>query len=167
MRLAGNKTLDAIKTRCLPSAPYETSNLNLITHNNCIAGLRPGKIRDWSLEKHGAAADLKAMEDRWEAAVGAHDAKTVDGLVAPDFAGVWIDGTSRSKSGILRELKDDRDTYTSTKNEKLDVHSYGPNVAVVIGTAREKGTGKDGKAFDRTYRFTDTWMERSGQWQCV
>jgi ketosteroid isomerase-like protein len=49
----------------------------------------------------------------------------------------------------------------------LSVHTYGPNVAVVIGTSREKGTGKDGQAFDRTYRFTDSWMDRNGQWQCV
>jgi ketosteroid isomerase-like protein len=44
---------------------------------------------------------------------------------------------------------------------------YGPNVAVVVGMANEKGTGKDGKAFDRTYRFTDTWMDRGGNWQCI
>ena len=47
------------------------------------------------------------------------------------------------------------------------MHNFGPNIAVVVGTAHEKGTGKDGKAFDRTFRFTDTWVERNGQWQCV
>ncbi len=26
---------------------------------------------------------------------------------------------------------------------------------------------KDGKPFDRAFRFTDTWMQRGGQWQCV
>src|SRR5437660_1334407 len=56
---------------------------------------------------------------------------------------------------------------TPAANEKLAVHSYGPNMAVVVGTEREKGTGKDGKAFDRSFRFTDTWMLRNGQWQCV
>jgi Domain of unknown function (DUF4440) len=40
-------------------------------------------------------------------------------------------------------------------------------VAVVVGTYREKGTSKDGTAFDRTFRFTDTWMERNGKWQCI
>jgi ketosteroid isomerase-like protein len=44
---------------------------------------------------------------------------------------------------------------------------FGKDVAVVVGTAREKGTGKDGKTFDRTYRFTDTWMNRNGKWQCI
>jgi len=52
-------------------------------------------------------------------------------------------------------------------NEKLAVHTYGPNVAVVVGTAHVKGTGRDAKPFDRKFRSTDTWMERSGRWQCV
>jgi ketosteroid isomerase-like protein len=68
---------------------------------------------------------------------------------------------------MLAEAKSGTDTYTSTKAEKLDVHLFGPSVAVVVGMANIKGTGKDGKAFDRTYRFTDTWMDRGGKWQCI
>src|SRR5947207_15907472 len=68
---------------------------------------------------------------------------------------------------MLAEYKKDKDTYKSAKNERLNVKSFGPNVTVVAGRAREKGTGKDGKAFDRTFLFTDTWILRNGQWQCV
>jgi ketosteroid isomerase-like protein len=68
---------------------------------------------------------------------------------------------------MLADVKSNKDTYTSTKAEKLDVHMYGTGVAVVLGMANVKGTGKDGKAFDRTYRFTDTWMDRGGKWQCI
>jgi hypothetical protein len=32
----------------------------------------------------------------------------------------------------------------------------------VIGTAHEKGTGKDGKPFDRVFRFTDTLLQPGG-----
>src|SRR6266508_3427524 len=60
-----------------------------------------------------------------------------------------------------------KDTYKSAVNERLAVRSYGPGVAVVIGTAHEKGTTKDGKPFDRTFRYTDTWVQRGGQWLCV
>ena len=72
-----------------------------------------------------------------------------------------------NKSALISELKKDKDTYKSAANEKLAVYSYGPGVAVVIGTAHEKGTTKDGKPFDRMFRFTDTWVKRGGQWQCV
>ncbi len=71
------------------------------------------------------------------------------------------------KSGVIYEMKKDKDTYKSAVNEKLTVHSYAPGVAVVIGTTHEKGTTRDGKPFDRAFRFTDTWVQRGGQWQCV
>ena len=118
-------------------------------------------------KKMSVEAALKENENRWEASVGAHDPSVVQTLVANDFAGVYWDGKVTSKGWMLGELKKDKDTYKSAVNERLAVHTYGPSVAVVVGTAREKGTAKDGKAFDRTFRFTDTWVERHGQWQCV
>jgi ketosteroid isomerase-like protein len=118
-------------------------------------------------KKLSVEAALKENENRWETAYGSHDTSVAESMVASDFVGVYWDGKLMSKSGSISEMKKDTDTYKSAMNEKLAVHSYGPNVAVVVGTAREKGTGKDGKAFDRTFRFTDTWVERNGQWQCV
>jgi ketosteroid isomerase-like protein len=118
-------------------------------------------------KKMSAEESVKANENRWEASYAAHDASVAQALVASDFAGVYWDGRVMNKSAVISEMKKDKDTYKSAVNEKVTVHSYGPNVAVVIGTAHEKGTGKDGKAFDRAFRFTDTWLQRGGQWQCV
>ena len=112
-------------------------------------------------------ATLKNNENRWEASYAAHNTSVAESLVANDFAGVYWDGRMMNKSEVLSQIKKDKDTYKSAVNEKLAVHMFGKNVAVVIGTAREKGTTKDGKAFDRQFRFTDTWIERNGQWQCV
>ena len=112
-------------------------------------------------------ATLKDNENRWESSYAAHDTSVAQSLVADDFSGVHWDGKIQNKSGVISQIKKDKDTYKSAVNEKLSVRNYGPNCAVVIGTAREKGTGKDGKAFDRSFRFTDTWVMRNGQWQCV
>jgi len=117
--------------------------------------------------KMNAQAALKDNENRWEAAIAKHDIATVEAMVASDFIGVSSKAKVMNRRALLAEMKSDTDTYSSTKLEKLDVHVYGPGMAVVVGTSREKGSGKDGKAFDRTFRFTDTWMERNGQWQCV
>jgi ketosteroid isomerase-like protein len=106
-------------------------------------------------------------ENAWEAAIAKHDFASVEGMVASDFIGVTSRNKFANRSQMLGELKGDKDTYKSAKNEKLNVQMYGNNVAVVTGRAREKGTGKDGKAFDRTYLFTDTWMMRGGKWQCI
>lgn len=110
---------------------------------------------------------VKDMENAWEAAVGSHSFATVEGMVAADFVGVSSKGKFVNRSQMLSEFKGDKDTYKSAKNEKLNVKMFGPNVAVVTGRAREVGTGKDGKAFDRAFLFTDTWMNRGGKWQCV
>ncbi|HWY40365.1 MAG TPA: nuclear transport factor 2 family protein [Chthoniobacterales bacterium] len=115
----------------------------------------------------GKNMSVKDMENAWEAAIPKHDFATVEGFVAADFTGVSSKGKFVNRSEMLSEYKGDKDTYKSAKNEKLNVKMYGPNVAVVTGRAREVGSGKDGKAFDRTFLFTDTWMMRGGKWQCV
>ena len=112
-------------------------------------------------------AAIKDMENRWEASVPSHNYSVVEGFVAADFTGVSSKGKFTNRSQMLSEAKGDKDTYKSAKNEKLNVRMYGPNVAIVTGRAREIGTGKDGKAFDRTYLFTDTWVMRAGKWQCA
>jgi ketosteroid isomerase-like protein len=118
-------------------------------------------------KKMSVEASLKDNENRWAAAAVKHDMKTVESMVADDFLGINSKGKVQNRRALLGEMKNDKDAYTSTKNEKLDVHMYGKGVAVVVGTYREKGTGKDAKSFDRSYRFTDTWVERNGQWKCV
>jgi ketosteroid isomerase-like protein len=110
---------------------------------------------------------VKDMENAWEAAVAKHDFATVEGFVAADFMGVTSRNKFANRSQMLSEFKGDKDTYKSAKNEKLNVQMYGKDVAVVTGRAREVGTGKDGKKFDRTFLFTDTWMMRGGKWQCI
>ena len=115
----------------------------------------------------GKKMSVKEMEEKWEASVPSHDFSTVQGFVASDFVGISSKGKFVDKSSMLADFKKDTDTYKLAKNEKLNVKAFGPNVMVVTGRAREKGTAKDGKAFDRTFLFTDTWMNRGGQWQCV
>ncbi len=115
----------------------------------------------------GKNMSVKDMENAWEAAVAKHDRATVDGFLAADFTGVSSKSKFIGRSDVLNEFKGDKDTYKSAKNEKLNVKMYGPSVAVVTGRAREVGTAKDGKAFDRTFLFTDTWMMRGGKWQCI
>lgn len=115
----------------------------------------------------GKKMSVRDMEEKWEASVPSHDFSTVQGFVASDFIGISPQAKFVDKGAFLAEYKKDKDNYKSAKNEKLNVKNFGPNITVVTGRAREKGTGKDGKPFDRTFLFTDTWMLRGGQWQCI
>jgi hypothetical protein len=118
-------------------------------------------------DKGSAEANLKRLEQEWEDSIMHKDLSFAQGRVAEDFMGVSSKGKATSKSSVLKELKSDTDTYTSAKNGRINVRSYGPNVAVASGTSKEIGKGKDGKAFTKTYMWTDTWMLRGGRWQCI
>jgi ketosteroid isomerase-like protein len=120
-----------------------------------------------SKDKSAIEAALKDNENKWEAAVAKHDTSIVESLVAEDYVGFSSKGKAQPHSTMMEEMKKDADTYTSTANESLDVHVFGPDVAVVAGTSREKGKTKDGKAFNRSFRWVDTWTQRNGKWQCV
>jgi len=118
-------------------------------------------------EKTDVSSAIRQAEERWEAAIMKRDSKTVGELLANDYAGVNEKGEREDKAVLLSRMDKEADTFTSAKITDLKVHVYGPKVAVAIGDAAEKGTDKNGKAFDRVYRFTDTWMERDGKWQCI
>jgi len=148
----------------------ETSSATTATKSGATTTTKsaaPAAISTTVRKGMSTEATLREMENKWEAAYAAHDPSVAQAYVASDFVGVSPRFKFTNKSTLLSDFKKDKDTYQSTKNESLKVTTFGPNVAVVTGRAREKGTGKDGKAFDRTYYFTDTWMQRANQWQCI
>jgi ketosteroid isomerase-like protein len=42
-----------------------------------------------------------------------------------------------------------------------------PNTAVVTGQSHEAGKDKSGQAFDRSFVYTDTFVNRNGKWVVV
>jgi len=110
---------------------------------------------------------LKAQEQRWEGSFATHDISVTEQLVADDFVGTSSNGKVGNKSTMIAQARNDKNVYTSATSGDMIVHSFGPNVAVVTGIAREIGKTPSGKAFSHAYRFTDTWVERNGVWQCV
>ena len=110
---------------------------------------------------------MKALEERWEGSFVTHDISVIEQLIAEDFVGTSSSGKVGDKSTMLAEARKDKNVYTSAVSSDVVVHSFAPNVAVVTGIARESGKTPSGKPFSNAYRFTDTWMERNGEWQCV
>lgn len=112
-------------------------------------------------------AKLKEMEDAWVKALVNKDTATLENFIADDFAGFNPDGKHNTKAQLLDEAKNEPATLSSSTNENMDVHVYGPNLATVCGTTTEKGKDKDGQQFTRSYMWIDTWMQRDGKWQCI
>ncbi len=96
-----------------------------------------------------------------------HDVSVLEQLVAEDFVGTSSSGKVGTKATMIAEARKDKNVYTSAASSDMVVHHFGPNVAVVTGIVRETGKTASGKAFSQAFRFTDTWMERNGEWQCV
>ncbi len=71
-----------------------------------------------------------------------------------------------NKAALLSDMKRDKNSYDSAVNSGVTVRVHG-NMAVAVGTTKQAGKNPAGQPFNFTYRWTDTWLERNGQWQCV
>jgi ketosteroid isomerase-like protein len=117
--------------------------------------------------KGGMDAQLKDIENRWEAAFQSHDGKVVEEFLADSYVLTDETGKVFNRRGALRRFKKDTDTLEKATNSDVVVHPINKDAAVVTGMAHEVGKDKSGKAFDRTFRWTDTFVNHNGKWECV
>lgn len=110
---------------------------------------------------------LKQMENAWDKAWQTKDTAALGNMLADDYAGMNSKGERQNKLQLLNELKTMTDTVSTSVNDSLEVHVYGPNLAMVVGTSTEKGMDKDRKAFTRSFGWVDTWLQRNGKWECI
>lgn len=117
-------------------------------------------------EQAAITTTLTELEQKWEQAVARHNTAQVDSLVADDYVSVSSAGKVVSKSALLDQLRNDTNAYDEASVTDLNVRAVRPDFAIIAGLTREKGKGPDGKAFNRAFRFTDTWVKKDGQWRC-
>jgi ketosteroid isomerase-like protein len=107
------------------------------------------------------------LEKRWANAIKNHDVQALDALLADNFSGTSRTGGEASKQRMLALLRRDKNVYKSARVHGMSVRNLGPAAAVVTGIATEAGVTDDGRKFQVSRRFTDTWRQRNGRWQCV
>ena len=110
-----------------------------------------------------AERELLRLEDGWARGLVRRDTAMFRRHLARDFVyteNAAVMGKDEVLAGVVGT-----DTVTSAANEGMKVHLYG-TTAVVTGILGMKGRGKGG-AFDRRYRFTDTWKFLDGRWQVI
>ena len=113
-------------------------------------------------------ADTRALlrlEDAWASALVKRDSVVFNRLLAPGFVYTEND-QMMDRAAVLHSVVAGSDTITAAHNEAMEVHRYGTVTAVVTGWLVVRGRGSSG-AFERRYRFTDTWVKRGGRWQIV
>src|SRR5712664_1381137 len=108
---------------------------------------------------------LLRLEDEWASALVKRDSVGFERLLDPGF--VYTENAQMmDRATVLHAVVAGSDTVATAHNEAMRVHGYGPVTAVVTGWLVVRGRGANG-AFDRRYRFTDTWVKRAGRWQIV
>jgi hypothetical protein len=112
----------------------------------------------------GTLSKLRQMEREWNASP--HNTATIEKMVADDFIGVTSEGKIVTKKAMLKGASDEKAEGSSSVGH-MDVRLHGAKVAVVVGTVKLRQKDDAGRKSTTTYRFTDTWMERAGNWQCI
>ncbi|HET9013925.1 MAG TPA: nuclear transport factor 2 family protein [Gemmatimonadaceae bacterium] len=109
------------------------------------------------------ARALIALEDGWARGVVRRDTAMFRRLLHPRFV-YTEDATVMTADEVIASIRDG-DRVDRATNADMVVHEHG-GTAVVTGILRLEGRGKDG-AFDRRYRFTDTWLRTGGRWRII
>jgi len=108
---------------------------------------------------------LVRLEDSWASALVKRDSAVFNRLLAPGFVYTENDQLM-DRAAVIRSVVAGPDTVTAAHNDSMVVHRYGSVTAVVTGWLVVQGRNASG-AFERRYRFTDTWVKRAGRWQIV
>ena len=111
-----------------------------------------------------AEKELLKLEDDWNVAGAKKDAALLDRILAAEYFGTGVDGTTTTKSQELATLKGSS-TRTPFVLSALKAQVYG-DTAVVTGVNTGDGVF-DGKEVKGAIRFTDVFVRRDGRWQCV
>lgn len=129
-----------------------------------VLGLLVG-ISAFAQSERADVSMLIALENGWNQAQLHHDSKALEALVADTFITTDNDGVLMNKAQFLADAKDPNYEPTLMANSDVKVLFY-KDTAVVAGIYHSKGT-VSGKPFDHHGRFTDTWVNQGGKWQCV
>lgn len=122
-----------------------------------------------SMQAHATAeqdrAAVAALDTKYQAAVKANDAATMDTILADDFVLVTGTGKTFHKADLLSAARDKHETYEHQEDSAQTVRVWG-DTAVVTALLWVKGSNKDG-AFDYKLWFSDTYARVNGEWRYV
>ncbi|HEY4766588.1 MAG TPA: nuclear transport factor 2 family protein [Candidatus Sulfotelmatobacter sp.] len=110
-------------------------------------------------------SQLRVLEHMWNEAQVNRDAAALEALVSSRFVNTEWDGELTNKQKFLADIKDPRFKPSSLNIQDVKMNFFG-NTAVVTGIYHTQGSYQ-GKPYDHLGRFTDTWVQDLGKWQCV
>jgi ketosteroid isomerase-like protein len=110
-------------------------------------------------------AAVAALDTKYQAAVKANDAATMDSILADDFVLVTGKGKTFNKTDLLKSARDKSETYEHQEDSEQTVRVWG-DTAVVTALLWIKGSNKDG-AYEYKLWFSDTYARTKNGWRYV
>lgn len=110
------------------------------------------------------APEILRLEDEFARGVVRRDAAALQALLADGFVYTEND-TTTTRDALVKDLTAGADVVEAATNRDMVVHPFG-DAALVTGWLVIRGRSNGG-AFERRYRFTDTWQLRDGRWQLI
>jgi ketosteroid isomerase-like protein len=108
---------------------------------------------------------LLVLERLWNEAQVSRDSAALEALVSSRFVNTEWDGELTNKQKFLAEIRDPHFKPIALNIQDVKMNFFG-DTAVVTGIYHAQGTYQ-GKPYDHVGRFTDTWVQELGTWQCV
>ncbi len=110
-------------------------------------------------------AKILALEKMWNQAQMQHDAGALKALIGDRFVNTEWDGELSTREQFLATIADPKFDPAAMSISDVKIDFYG-DTAIVIGIYHTKGRN-NGKPFEHTGRFTDTWVKDKSAWKCV
>jgi ketosteroid isomerase-like protein len=108
---------------------------------------------------------LVALEKMWNQAQLQHDSGALKSMISDRFVSTEWDGVVSTRDEFLNEIADPKFDPAVMSVQDLKIEFY-KDTAIVVGVYHTKGK-YNGKPYEHTGRFTDTWIRENSAWKCV
>jgi len=108
---------------------------------------------------------VAALDTKFQAAVKANDATTIDKIVADDFVLVTGKGKIHGKADLLKDAREKTDTYEHQEDSQRTVRVFG-DMAIVTALLWVKGM-EASKPFEYKLWFSDIYQKRPEGWRYI
>ncbi len=124
------------------------------------------KINISAKEQKEITRQILKIEYAWAQTFVSGNFSILEKFLADDYVGS-DNISSRTKSEELESYRQNKSKVNSATTDKMKVHVFTANAAVVTGELVLKGLDESGKPFNNGIRFTGTYVKRNQLWQCV
>jgi len=115
-----------------------------------------------------AEEEVRKLERQWLDAYEQHNPEAMDRIVADDFTITFPNGAIQTKPQLIAMVKSPRragQPKMKFSTEDVQSRTYGDTVILIGRVITEYE--RDGKTVKEQSRYTDTYVQRKGQWQVV